>query len=122
MNFRYKYESSLTEVQTWDYIENRFSTDWCGIQVNMLKLVRHIIVSGLSKRLYGSTSLDKLIISIYNPIEYDRESIHISFDVLTRKWHFEYFSIPFQKSEFVRTCSEEKGIEKFQSFIEMIGW
>ena len=46
----------------------------------LLELVRHIKSSDLSKRLFAYTSLDKLVISIYDTIEPNREALHISFD------------------------------------------
>ncbi len=66
--------------------------------------------------------MDKLVISIYDPIDYRKEALHITFDLLNRKWNFKYFAMPFQEPEFVRTYDEEKGIGKFDNFIKMIKW
>ena len=88
----------------------------------MVELVRHIKSAPYSNRIFGITSLDKLILSIYNPIEMFKESLHISFDTHKMKWDFKYHSIPFKKPEFERVYPEEKGIEKLDSFIDMIRW
>ena len=66
--------------------------------------------------------MDKLVISIYDPLDYRKEALHINFNLLTRKWHFEYFALPFQDPEFVRDYKEVDGIAKFDKFIKMIGW
>jgi hypothetical protein len=95
---------------------------WGGEHIRLLELTRHIKTSKLADRLYGSTSMDKLVISIYNPLDYQKESLHIQFDLGSKKWHFEYHAIPYQKPEFVRTYKEEIGIEKFDNFIKMINW
>ena len=65
--------------------------------------------------------MDKLVVSIYDPIDYRKEALHITLSLWV-KWHFEYIAMPFQKPEFVRTYDEEKGIEKFDNFIKMIKW
>lgn len=109
-------------AQSWGFIENRYIEDWSGGHGRLLELIRHIKTFKLAERLYGSTSMDKLVISIYDPLDYQKESLHIQFDLVTKKWHFEYQAMPFQKPEFVRTYNEEKGIEKFDNFIKMINW
>ena len=110
--------------RSWDdieqYYQKRFKEDErCK---NLLKLVRHISNSDLSKRLFAFTSMDKLVISIYEQIETFREALHITFDASNNKWEFKYYSIPFQEPKFVRTYSAEKGVEKFDNFIKMINW
>lgn len=62
----------MSKAQTWEYIENRYVSDWGEYHFKMLELVRHIKNSTLSNRLFGSTSMDKLIVSIYDPIDYDK--------------------------------------------------
>ena len=117
-----KYKPWNAKAQTWDFIENRFVTDFSGKHQRMFELVKHIRHSGLTARLFGSTSMDKLVVSIYDPIDYRKEALHINFDLFNEKWHFNYYAIPFQDPEFVRTYSADKGIEKFDSFIKMIKW
>ncbi|MDB5281147.1 MAG: hypothetical protein JWO06_222 [Bacteroidota bacterium] len=91
----------------------------------MIPLVKHIKESQLRNRLYGFTSMlyqNRLVVTIYNPIDTRQESLHITFNHQNKKWHFEYFAKPFEQPDFVRNYSEEKGIEKFDNFIKMINW
>jgi len=66
--------------------------------------------------------MDKLIISVYDKIDFRKEALHIQFDLSTNTWEFSYYALPFQEPEFVRNYSSEKGIEKFDQFIETIKW
>ncbi|MFN0213382.1 MAG: hypothetical protein ACKVT2_03935 [Saprospiraceae bacterium] len=116
-----KYKPLISKSQAWDSIENQFS-EWGEKHFKMLELVQHIKNSTLSNRIFGSTSMDKLVVSIYDPIEYEKESLHVIFDLHSNKWHFKYFAMPFQSPEFVRIYDSEKGIEKFDNFINMIKW
>lgn len=61
----------------------------------MLQLVQQIQESELSKRLFANTSLTTLIISIYNPIQIDKEALHIEYDSTTDAFHFIYQSQPY---------------------------
>jgi len=122
MTTRQKYHPWNAKAETWDAIENRYLMYYSEVHIKMIELIRYIKNSELSKRLYGSTSMDKLVISIYNPIDYRKESLHIFFNLDTKKWRFEYFAMPYQKAEFARNYPEEKGIEKLNKFIESIGW
>jgi hypothetical protein len=117
-----KYQPWSAHAVSWDEIEVRYIRNWAGAHVEMLKLVRYIKNSELAKRLYGSTSMDKLVVSIYNPLDYRKESLHITYGLESNKWQFEYYALPFQEPEFVRTYEAEKGIEKFEDFIRMIKW
>lgn len=64
----------------------------------------------------------KLVISNRDPLDYQRDSLHITFNLNTRKWNFEYKSMPFATPEFNREYEENQGIEKFDNFIKMIRW
>lgn len=88
----------------------------------MLELVQYIIDSGLSQRLFAFTSLDKLIIGINNPLERDREVIHIAFNSEEQRWNFEYHSIPFATAEFIRNYRADQGVEKFVNLIKLLKW
>ena len=111
------------KARPWDEIEERFRFSRGGMHAeNLGSLITHIRKSGLSNRLFAVASMDKLIVSIYNPLEWNRESLHISFDVGKAEWHFEYRSMPFRSAEFVRNYPWELGAEKFDQFIELIGW
>lgn len=116
-----KYQPRNTKAQSWDFIEYRFATDFSKYK-KMHELVKHIRKSDFARRLFGSTSMDKLVVSIYDPIDYRKEALHINFDIYNDKWHFYYFAMPFQDPEFVRTYPADKGIEKFDNFIKMIRW
>lgn len=122
MTNKQKYTPWNSNAQSWDYIENRYVTDFGHCHFKLIELVRHIKSSGMSNRLYGSTSMDKLVVSIYEEIEYRKESLHITFNLDKKEWNFEYFAQPFQEPEFIRTYSIDKGIEKFDNFIKMINW
>lgn len=90
--------------------------------MNLLELVRDIKNSDLSKRLFAYTSMDKLVIIIYDRIDPCVEALHISFDLESNKWHFEYYAHPFKDPEFVRSYPAEKGMEKFDKFVKMVKW
>lgn len=112
----------LTKAQTWDFIENRFRTDFGDVHFKMIELIQHIRSSGLSTRLFGSTSMDKLVISIYENIDYQKEALHITFNLKSNEWNFKYFAVPFKDPEFERVYPGEMGIEKFDNFLRMIRW
>lgn len=118
-----KYEPKLCRVSTWDNIQDRFD-NYFGEQYknNIGRLVRHIKDTGLTNKLFGVAAMDKLVIGIYNPLEWDRETLHVTFDAKNQQWKFVYYSLPFQAPEFVRLYSEDKGIEKFDNFMAMINW
>lgn len=122
MTTRQKYKPWSAKAQSWDYIENRYLIDFGHCHFKLIELVRHIKDSKLSDRLFGSTSMDKLVVSIYEELDYRKETLHITFNLDKNEWHFEYFAMPFQEPEFVRTYSADKGIEKFDNFIKMINW
>lgn len=66
--------------------------------------------------------MDKLVLSVYDPIDYQKEALHITFNINTNTWTFNYIALPFSDPEFVRTYSANKGIEKLDKFIKMINW
>jgi len=117
-----KYQPWNSKAQSWDYIENRYLEDWKVRHSRLLELVRHIKNTDLKNRLFGSTSMDKLVVGIYDPLDYRKESLHITFDLSAKRWNFEYIAMPFDGPEFVRNYDEELGVEKFDSFINMIKW
>lgn len=107
------------KAHDWDYIENQFLNRQ---YVKMLELIRHIKDSGLSKRLFGAISLDRLIVGNDNPLVWHKETITITFDFQKNIWHFKYYANPFAKPEFERIYPAKKGIEKFDNFIKIIRW
>lgn len=122
MTTRQQYKPWSAKAQSWDYIENRYRTDFGHCHFKLIELVEHIKKSKLSDRLFGSTSMDKLVVSIYEELDYRKEALHITFDLYKNEWHFKYFAVPFRQPEFTRTYSADKGIEKFDNFINMINW
>ena len=88
----------------------------------MLNLVRYIKSSGLENRIYAYTSMHKLVVGIYEEIEWNSEAIHIEFDISSRKWYFKYHPKPNEPIEFERTYKEEQGLSKFQSIIKYLNW
>jgi hypothetical protein len=119
-----KYKPETAKVQPWSDIEQHYvdlnNHDW---QLDpLLQLVRHIIATKLSDRLFAFTSMDKLVVGIYDPMEWNREALHIEFDGQTQKWFFKYYPKPKEAVEFERQYSADKGIEKFDNFIKMLKW
>ena len=95
--------------------------------MEMVRLIKHIKQSGLSNRLFAYTSVDKLVISIYEKLDPLKESLHITYDLNSDKWIFEYYGGPLYgqsetNPEFYRVYEKSKGIEKLNKFIERIGW
>jgi hypothetical protein len=119
-----KQKPQTAEARPWDEIEGHY------IELNrqgwghdrLLELVRHIKATGLVDRLYAYTSMDKLVVSIYDPVEWNREALHIEFDRHSQRWDFKYISRPNEKPEFERQYSAELGLEKFDKFVLMIKW
>lgn len=112
----------LNNAQSWDYIENRFRTDFGETHVKMVQLIQYMRDSGISERLFGYSSMDKLVISVYEKIDPAKEALHITFDSETNRWHFQYFAVPYKDPEFVRDYQADKGIEKLNSFLNYINW
>jgi len=119
-----KYKPQTSKVKPWAAIED-FYVDLIanyGWEQYLLDLVRHIRSTRLSDRLYACTSLDRLIVSIYDPIEFNKEVLIIAYNRSKQKWHFTYRAQPFAPIEFEREYEPSKGIEKFDNFIKMIRW
>jgi hypothetical protein len=112
------------KFRSWDDIETHY------LELNehgwkhdkLIELIRHIKSTELSKRIYATTSVDRLLVSIYEDIEMNKETLQINFDRIKQQWHFDYFANPYVEPEFSRVYPAEKGIEKFDNFIKMIGW
>lgn len=102
----------------WDTIEAHYHEYF----IKMAELVMHIRQSHLSERLYGLTSMHKLIISNNELINFRMEALHIEFNQQNSTWSFIYYAKPLEDPEFVRTYDADKGIEKLDQFIEWIHW
>lgn len=119
-----KYNPTHIKSRDWNEIRSWYSEliDE-GLNLKpMLDLINHILEKELNKRLFASTSMHKLLISIYEEMESDREILKIEFDQINEKWSFDYYAKPFQDAEFSRRYNMEMGIEKFNQFIDFIKW
>ncbi|MBX2956290.1 MAG: hypothetical protein KF846_09045 [Cyclobacteriaceae bacterium] len=120
-----RYKPQTAKARPWDDIEEHYvdlnKHGW-GHE-RLLELVKRIKSSGLRDRLFAYTSIDKLVVSIYDPIEWNREALHIQFDRQNQRWTFEYYAKPpGTKPESERQYSSDLGIDKFFKFIEGIKW
>jgi hypothetical protein len=119
-----KHKPQITKARPWDEIERHYvdlnKHGWGHDR--LLELVRHIKSTGLKDRLFAYTSMDKLVVSIYDPIEWNREALHIEFDRHNQRWNFRYISRLNEKPEFERQYNPELGLEKFDKFVAMIKW
>jgi hypothetical protein len=117
------YSPLLIKARPWGELQVYFDEQLDGQNSGaMAMLIKHIISSGLNKRVFGISSLDRIVISIYDPIQFDRESLHIAFDTVTQTWCFKYFSMPFKEAEWTRTYPKELGILKFDALIGLLRW
>lgn len=118
------YKPQLAQPTSWTGIEafyrDLLANGWALMP--MVDLIRHITGTKLHERLFAYTSLDMLVISIYNPIEFGRETLRIKFNPDLQQWHFSYSPKPFEPAEFERHYHPDKGIEKFDNFIRMMKW
>jgi len=116
---------TTTKNQSWDFViqnyESLIQNKW--EMGPMLELVKHI-VSDYSSRLYGFTSLDKLIISIYENIDMQSETLHITYDQESKEFSFAYFGgrSASPQPKWQKVYNSEDGIKKLDAFIKMINW
>ena len=66
--------------------------------------------------------MDKLVVTVYDKIDVFKEALHVTYNLQTDKWHFEYYAKPFQDAEFIRTYDSEIGIQKFDDFLQKVNW
>jgi hypothetical protein len=104
------------EAHFLDLIEHGFKHE------RFVELIRHVKSSGLSQRIYGVTSLDRLLIGATENIDFDKDNLHITFDREKEEWSFEYYSIPYRQPEYSRKFPAEDGCRRLDRFIKMIGW
>ncbi len=120
------------KAHSWSSIEscykNLIESGWD--QQPILDLVRHIMNSELSKKLYAYTSLNTLVITIYEDIDRSTECLHVEFDKSLNVWKFNYYggntydsnTLNGKQPEFKRIYNRDNGIEKFDQFIKWIKW
>jgi len=116
-----KYKAQTAKVVTWEEIEEKYANLGLPFR-SMLLLVKFIRNNQIDKRLFAYTSMHKLVVTIYDPPEWNRESLHIEFNPYSKIWHFEYRPKPFEPSEAERYYPEEAGINKFCKYIELLKW
>ena len=111
--------------QSWNSILQHYNSlldNKLGVQP-MIDLVKHISTS-YSDRLFGCISLDKLIVSIYEEIDWRAEALHIKFEQGTKQFHFSYYGghTETKQPEWRRIYEADLGVEKFDQFVKMINW
>lgn len=118
------YTPSTTPAKAWADIERLYVslTEDAFDQQPMVDLVRHIRIAYAEGRLHAFTSMHTLVVSVNNPIEFNRENLRVDYLHNDGSWEFNYFSKPFKPAEFSRRYPAPLGIEKFDSFVQMIGW
>jgi len=119
-----KSRTQLVQSISWQEIEKGY-TELIknGLTIMpMLDLVMHIQKTGLSNRLFASMSMQKLVIGIYEELEWNNETLHVEFSNQERKWLFTYYSGSSKSINYNRVYNEEQGIEKFDQFISNINW
>ena len=122
-----KYQQLTTRVMSWKEIEEKYiDLIAYGWELeNMLGLVKSIQQEAFAERIYGFVSMmsyETLIVSIYNPIDLHRETLHVSFDSKRKRWHFEYHPKHHLPIEMERYYGEEIGMLKFRQFIDWLKW
>ena len=119
-----KYKPQIAKSKSWDEIEKIYlKLIGHGVKYEpMFNLINHIRRTNLNQRLFAYTSMHKLVVGIYDEIEWNREVLHIEFDTETRKWFFKYISKPFESNAYSKMCNEDLGTEKFDHFIKKINW
>jgi len=88
----------------------------------MLELVRFIKNGDIGKRLFGYTSVHKLVVSIYDPAEWNKEALHIEYNSHTKRFNFHYRPKPFEPIETERYYDEEVVVSKFLQYINWLKW
>lgn len=120
-----KNKPQTARVIPWLDIEHRYADliDDHGWRIEPLyELVKHIRKAKLSERLFAFTSMDRLVIGIYDPMEWNREALHVEFDDRRQTFNFSYYSMPDVPVEFERQYPAEEGINKFDMFIKLMKW
>jgi hypothetical protein len=116
-------QSKETNAIMWGDIERY--TDWVYVDkldlMPMLNLVCYIQENDFSSRLFAYTSVTRLIVSIYNPIEHNTEALHIEYNQVLKNFSFTYYSKRFEKP-FSRVYPEDVIENKFGAFIRLIRW
>jgi hypothetical protein len=124
MNALRKDRPWTAKIVPWEEI-GKFYVDLVlkGLKLqSMVNLIKHIQNSDLKNRLHAYTSVHKLVVTIYDPAETNREALHIELNPKTMRWHFEYFPKPYEPSEMIRYCDEDELINRFDKYVEWLKW
>ncbi len=121
----HKYKSLESNTKSWEEIEHFYndliSQGWP--LEDIIPLIQYIKNHGsLNQKLFACTSLDKLIVSVYNPIQLNREALHIYYEKGEKLWNFRYYSSPYREAEHERNYPGELLVEKFENYIGMLKW
>ena len=120
-----KYKPSESKAKPWEEIEHFYndlvSQGWpLKDIISVVQYIRHH--DSLNQKLFACTSLDKLIVSVYNPIELNHEALHIHYEKGEKLWNFRYYSYPHSEAEHEGNYPGELLVEKFQNYIDMLKW
>src|ERR1700741_4623803 len=115
----------ITKHQSWEFINHGYEELYeKGWKILPMERLVSYISSKYSSRLYAFTSLDILIISLYEEIDKVAEALHIRFDQSSQKFLFSYYGghSRAKQPEWQRKYESTDGIAKFDQFIKMINW
>lgn len=116
-----RYKPDYTPAKPWPKILELEQSLGANL-ARMVELVQHIISSGLAERLFAYTSHFDLTISNRDPINWAEGSLKVIFDPILQMADFEYRSVPGKPMEFIRQYPAAQLIEKFDQFVQWIGW
>ena len=117
-NPQYAESRDWNEIQEW-YME--LTETNAGFEP-ILNLVKHINESEFQNIIYAYTSVHKLVIGIYDLIEWNSEALHIEYDLASEQWFFKYHPKPFEPVEFERKYPKDLGMVKFNNIINYLNW
>lgn len=112
------------ESKSWEEIENFYvQLINAGLEFGpMVDLIQHIRSTGISTRIFAFTSMHKLILGIYDKIDWRSEALHVEFNTNNQEFHFAYHPKPYVSTEFNQICAEDVGIRKFMKFLDLMKW
>jgi len=118
-----KYKPSTVKAVPWNEIRSHYvqlvNHGW--LYEEMIGLIDFITTGELGARLYAYTSIDKLVLSIYENITPAQEVLSIYFDRGAGMWNFQYQPEQFAKAEHERQYKDDL-IGHFQNYITLLKW
>jgi hypothetical protein len=114
----------ITNVHSWDEIIG-FYTDRIhegDDQMPMLEFVLYLKDDSITDRLFAFTDSLRLIISVHNPIEPFRDSLHLEFNSDTDAFLFIYYNKLLEVKPYVAEYKAEKLRDKFNGLIKTARW